>query len=135
MSLGNPTNPDGTKNTRPGTPGMLPSHPGVVSHGPAHNKVKMHLTASKGKIPAEMYAHAVAARQALKPRLPAKVIKHGELQKKPAVYHAQVSNPPGVKPYDKKPASPASKTLPNVPDKPGDSAAVEAVERRKGIYT
>lgn len=102
MNQGNPTNQDGTRALN-STPGGLPGRPGAVSHGPGHNKVKMHLTASKGKMPAEVYAHAVAARQKLKPRMPAKVLKHGQLQKKPNVVGAHGTQPAGVKGYDKPP--------------------------------
>lgn len=38
--------------------------PGKVTRGPGSNKPRIHLVSSKGKIPAEIVAHALAQRQA-----------------------------------------------------------------------
>jgi hypothetical protein len=40
-----------------------PNRPGAVTRGPGSNKPRIHLVSSKGKIPAEVYAQAVGARQ------------------------------------------------------------------------
>lgn len=64
MAYGNPKPTMGIPKNQTSSPGSQPDRPGAITHGPGKNKPgKNHLVSSKGKIPAEVYAHAVASRQ------------------------------------------------------------------------
>lgn len=76
-------------------------HPGTVTRGPGANKPRIHLVSSKGKVPAAVYAEAIALRQknqaANAANMPA---HHHEKKTNPNVGGAHTSMPNGVKGYD-----------------------------------
>lgn len=78
--------------------------PGRVTRGPGSNKPRIHLVSSKGKIPAAVYAEAIALKQKNQAANAANMPAHHHAQKtSPNVGGSHTTNPPGVKPYDVKP--------------------------------
>lgn len=76
-------------------------HPGKVTHGPGSNKPRIHLVSSKGKVPAGVYAEAIALRQKNQAANAAKMPAHKHAAKtNPNVGGSHTSQPNGVKGYD-----------------------------------
>lgn len=74
------------------------TRPGVVSRGPGSNKPRIHLVSSKGKIPAAVYAEAIALKQKNQAKNAAKMPAKNETHSlTPSnVKTEQLKNPPGV---------------------------------------
>jgi hypothetical protein len=66
-----------------------PGRPGRVTKGVGKNRPRIHLVSSKGKIPADVYASAIALKQAAKTRaaekMPTSANKHPEMASKPTM--------------------------------------------------
>lgn len=77
------------------------THPGKVTKGPGNNKPRIHLVSSKGKIPAGVYAEAIALKQKNQAAQAAKMPAHHHAKKtNPNVGVAHTTLPTGVKGYD-----------------------------------
>lgn len=80
------------------------AHPGKITKGPGKNKPRIHLVSSKGKIPAGVYAEAIALKQKNQAANAAGMPAHKHAAKTdPNLKGAHVTTPPGVKNYDVKP--------------------------------
>jgi hypothetical protein len=76
-------------------------HPGTVTRGPGKNRARVHLVSTGNKIPAGVYAEAIAARQ----KRNTAVNPSGTNGSKtgPNLRGAHTTQPKGVKPYSVKP--------------------------------
>ncbi len=85
--------------------------PGKITHGPAKNKVRIHLVSSKGKVPAAVYAEAIAFKQKIAKTKTAQ--DNGTARSVAHVTQAQFSQPHGVAPAKNmqqvKPGEPTAK--------------------------
>lgn len=79
---------------------------GKITHGPGSNKPRIHLVSSKGKIPAGVYAEAIALKQKnqAKNATPMPATKHAA-KTDPNLKGAHTSMPSGVAGYAVKPKS------------------------------
>jgi hypothetical protein len=103
QNAGNTPNTDGFT---PQKTSSNPGRPGAITRGPGHNKPRVHLVSSRGKIPAEVVAHALAQRQAKVGTGglgPDKLPNDTQGQTTADVYEQQLKNPAGVAPRPKPP--------------------------------
>lgn len=82
----------------------LAGQAGKITHGPAHNKPRVHLVSAKGKVPAGVYAEAIAQRAKVEnaktlknTRLPKAVDTHLELESHTTAGYKQPKGDPNVK--------------------------------------
>lgn len=104
------TNQLGVITPKTTTLSAIGGRPGTISHGPGKNKPRVHLVSSKGKIPAGVYAEAIAHKQKTKTKSPAAKATPmptknagNDARTDPAVRVNQLKNPAGVA---KRPAPP-----------------------------
>lgn len=141
-----------------------PGRPGAVSKGPGRNKPRIHLVSSKGKIPAGVYAEAIALKQknkavnptvnthpalASEPHSPG--MKENPKGGNPKVALHQLKNPSGVakRPAPKHQNNPAlagrftpqgkayanQRKAPDGIDVPTDDPRTEVLEKKRGVKT
>lgn len=98
------TNQLGVITPKTTTLSAIGGRPGTITHGPGKNKPRVHLVSSKGKVPAGVYADAIAQRakteraKTLKnTRLPTKANAHPELASSTAVGYTKPTGQPNVR--------------------------------------